>query len=1016
MPVLRLAIDGTGAKPGADQFVAQGERVKVVAQSVDRAINRMFSFLLVGGGIYQVFETLKRFDYTMSQIAGVTRGTADEVNRFRDAARKLGSETMFSSNEAAEAMLTLAKAGFEANEAISTTPQILALAQGHALDLATAAETVAVTMKQFHLSSADAETIVDSLGETAAATATDVRELSQAMKFIGTQASTMGISLDETNAALGTLAQGGIRGAMAGTNLRGVIKSLIDPSREGRKEIEALGLTMEQVDPRTNDLVDVFQRLNDAGLSAGSAINIFNQRNATAALTLAQNVETYDALLDRLHETTGVTKQLSDRMADSLQGSWERFKNALEAVTLSAGESGLVGALRDALDFMRGFFLALSDMEPTLEGVAQAGKEVGEVFEALAFGAIAGGAVYFAQVLNAQLVPALRAVGTAVKAITAAAMANPYLILVSAVAAAAAALYYFKDSMIEVGGTSARLQDWILGAWDVLVEGTVAAWEGLTSVVSAAWDSWIANTAAGWEEVKSYWSEAMSSISGWLNSWGLVDFFKSSWESIKTYTKDFANFLVSVVVGAIDTMGDLMDRFTDALTAMFLLDFSSWEGFKSSVVAFGVKMAEAADITSVATDMAANFWNAYQTDWVDLGGKAIDSTVSFMKEEFLSAAGDIADAIGGSYDTVAFAMGLAFDKVAEKARARFQASLDPADFVGPEFLPTFNTLDDTEGTETQINAVERWRDQLQGLVDDLRLEAETIGFTANEVEQLTLMRRAEQIMKEAGVAVDQEYLDQLREEIKVVQQLRAGQYFKDLVKHYQDEREFMMLSNDERERAIVLRDAERAAIEAGLSSYADDLDRINREITLNQKLSKMKDLAEDVGRAFESSLTDALTRARSLEEAFNDLGAAIFRAVVQQTVAAPAASALSSILGGIMGSFVGGAATPAAKGAAFVPQSVTPMASGGALYSPSITPLANGGSALIAEAGPELVLPAARTSDGRLGVEVVGGSDGSRQRPIQVTIVTPDADSFRRSRAQVASELSRALQSVNGRA
>jgi phage-related minor tail protein len=65
-----------------------------------------------------------------------------------------------------------------------------------------------------------------------------------------------------------------------------------------------------------------------------------------------------------------------------------------------------------------------------------------------------------------------------------------------------------------------------------------------------------------------------------------------------------------------------------------------------------------------------------------------------------------------------------------------------------------------------------------------------------------------------------------------------------------------------------------------------------------------------------------------------------------------------------------------------------------------------GGTGLMGEAGPEAILPLRRGSDGRLGVAA-----GSGGRPVSVTvnIATPDLGGFRRSEAQVAASLARAV-------
>ena len=87
---------------------------------------------------------------------------------------------------------------------------------------------------------------------------------------------------------------------------------------------------------------------------------------------------------------------------------------------------------------------------------------------------------------------------------------------------------------------------------------------------------------------------------------------------------------------------------------------------------------------------------------------------------------------------------------------------------------------------------------------------------------------------------------------------------------------------------------------------------------------------------------------------------------------------------------------------------MTPFAKGGVVAAPSYFPLGRG-LGLMGEQGAEAILPLARGPDGRLGVRSAGG--GAPGRPVNVTvnIAAAGADSFRRSEAQVAAALARAV-------
>ena len=96
---------------------------------------------------------------------------------------------------------------------------------------------------------------------------------------------------------------------------------------------------------------------------------------------------------------------------------------------------------------------------------------------------------------------------------------------------------------------------------------------------------------------------------------------------------------------------------------------------------------------------------------------------------------------------------------------------------------------------------------------------------------------------------------------------------------------------------------------------------------------------------------------------------------------------------------------PFASGGSFTQGRVMPFAKGDVIGSPTAFQM-RGGTGLMGEAGPEAVMPLTRGVDGRLGVQASGSA---RPISVHVNISSPDADSFRRSKTQIAAEISRAL-------
>ncbi|UMY18558.1 phage tail tape measure protein [Methylobacterium organophilum] len=199
----------------------------------------------------------------------------------------------------------------------------------------------------------------------------------------------------------------------------------------------------------------------------------------------------------------------------------------------------------------------------------------------------------------------------------------------------------------------------------------------------------------------------------------------------------------------------------------------------------------------------------------------------------------------------------------------------------------------------------------------------------------------------------------------------------------------------------------------------DDATRSDAERV--KSLESLDRLARSFGRSLTQALTSSLSAGRQLDSVLDTLSTRL-AGLALRAAAVPVRRSVANLVTQVLGRFSGadealarggvienGRVSAYAKGAAFpggiASGRVQPFAAGGIVAAPTYFPLANG-TGLMGEAGPEAVMPLRRGSDGRLGVAASGG-----ERPVAVTvnITTPDAESFRRSEAQVAATLARAV-------
>jgi phage-related minor tail protein len=152
---------------------------------------------------------------------------------------------------------------------------------------------------------------------------------------------------------------------------------------------------------------------------------------------------------------------------------------------------------------------------------------------------------------------------------------------------------------------------------------------------------------------------------------------------------------------------------------------------------------------------------------------------------------------------------------------------------------------------------------------------------------------------------------------------------------------------------------------------------------LRSEMEDLSRLADSFGQKLVTGLASAVTQGRKLSDVMRSIALSIANQALGQAL-----KPLGDIAGNLLGGLAGG---------------VKPFADGGIVNSPLLFPL-KGGTGLAGEAGPEAIMPLARGADGKLGVR--GGGGGSR---VTVNISTPDAESFKQSRGQVAALMARAL-------
>lgn len=292
------------------------------------------------------------FDATMSAVQANSGATGKTLDDLRNAAIKMGADSVFSATEAAEGINEMSKAGVGAKDILGGGLKgALDLAAAGQIGVAEAAETAATAMTQFKLSGDKVPHIADLLANAANKAQGGVGDMAAALKQAGLVASATGLTIEETTAGLTAFAKAGLIGSDAGTSFKTMLQRLSAPSGEAAEKMAELGISAYDSQGNFVGLANVAGQLTEA--FKDKTVEERNSAMATifgADAVRAANVlysEGADGINRWTKEVTeqGAAAKLAAGLTDNLKGDVERLGGALDSVFIDTG-SGANGALR----------------------------------------------------------------------------------------------------------------------------------------------------------------------------------------------------------------------------------------------------------------------------------------------------------------------------------------------------------------------------------------------------------------------------------------------------------------------------------------------------------------------------------------------------------------------------------------------------------------------------------------------------------------------------------------------
>lgn len=581
-------------------------------------------------------QTGMQFDASMSNVYGLMSSlnlSQAQMDALRDTAREMGATTKFSASEAADAMGYMALAGWDDAQVIAGIPGVLNLAAAANMDLAKASDIVTDTMTPFGMAAERAGEAADVFAYAQANSNTTVEALGEAMKYAAPTADAFGMTLQDTAAAMGVLANAGIKGSQGGTTLNAMLRDMKNNAKNGAIAIGKTKVALTNADGSYRSYAAIIRDIDKATSSMTASQRdaalgaIFGDESLKGILaTLKQGPDALDAMTEGMYACGGAAEDMAATMGDNLKG---------DLAILESGAQDMAIALSDWLmPAARGVVQGITDMIGKFNALDDGTKNT--IFRIGAMAAAAG--------------PLLLNGG---KVLTLLSGVNP---LVVGLGAAAVLAYTHSDAL---QGMVAKLGDGVTAFGEALSSGagfTAAFSAGLTAAFGEEAAGKVLGAIEGIKTAISTVGDVLTTVTDAVGTFfgSLFDGegLKQSWDNAAAVISGYdwtalGTSILSGVTGALDAAGGwLKNIFTAGLTAAkgvnwFELGTSIHDGIQTILDTAGGWLKSLFEAGKTAAgeiswaDIGTAIWNGV-TSVLDMAGNFLSGLFGLGKDSAIA--------------------------------------------------------------------------------------------------------------------------------------------------------------------------------------------------------------------------------------------------------------------------------------------------------------------------------------------------------------------------------------------
>ncbi|MEQ4712580.1 phage tail tape measure protein [Providencia alcalifaciens] len=485
------------------------------------------------------------FEIGMSKVQALTRldKNSDDYKMLREQARDLGATTAFTANEVAQGQAFYAMAGFKPEQIKNAMSGTLSMSLAGDIDLATTADIGSNILTGFKLNSNEMNRVSDALVATFTRSNTNLTMLGDTMKYVAPVASGLGVDLETAAVAAGKLGDAGIQGSMAGTGLRSILGRLAEPPKMAGEALDKLKIKTRDAKGNLRQFTDILAELDKKTKKMGTAEraglfkHIAGEEAFSALSVLVDQAGSgqLQAMIAEIKAAKGEAEKVAKTMTDNLDGDLKNLTSAYEDVGIQVfggADSPLRDITKRVTDLISKFGQWAKKNPELVKQITMITLGLGAVL------AVGGGITLMIAALIGPLAMAklslsvlgikgsgflsllikpIKLIGTAFMMLGRALLANPIILIITAIAGAAYLIYKYWDDIVPYAKKLWNRVTEIFSQFWEGVKSYVLNW-GLVGLVYQHWDEIVAITSRMWALVKKTisdkWEQIVADVKG----------------------------------------------------------------------------------------------------------------------------------------------------------------------------------------------------------------------------------------------------------------------------------------------------------------------------------------------------------------------------------------------------------------------------------------------------------------------------------------------------------------------